>query len=260
MKLRILPAKFIMTRKIHKRIFITVATVLVVIAFLYFAGPAKDLPFLYRVHYNTVYSLTPCVGKRGTYADESITFDYLAPFGFMDYPDLPATEGMFATGRWPGLQTEIMDLSDMGIPFEPSNKYKKYPRFKTTAQNSNGAGASWFLWESSPAVSIPNLSEGAILERNEGLSGGEGNYRFLYTAGKEDYFYRIALPAYSGRKGRSGMPSWIYSAAYNAKLWPGELLEGPQYGFWKWFMRPSAEKIEACSERILRRTIRSSDQ
>lgn len=219
---------------------------------LYFSGPARELPLLPRLHYNAVFMLTPCVSRTAAYSEDGISFHYLIPGKLLRFPErsdpslthhpMPVSATLETA-----INTEVMD-----IPLQPSNKYWRIGAGASVSNSSGPALLPGFARDVGYEKSRPSISRGQILLRREGLAGGNGEYEFLYTYGDNGRFFRIAMPRYPARRHKN---SWFHQAAYNSRLLPLDMMEGPQPGFLRWFLRPGAEKMEYCSGKLIRETI-----
>lgn len=189
----------------------------------YFAGPASELTLLNRLHYNTLFLLTPCLGDRTIYDDGAVSFSYTTPPGTLNRQE-PAFLGIFSTAG-----KDLASWEDLNLRLSPSY------RFKVSA----GKSLAGIVEASSPrAVKVGN---GEAFISTEGTFGGNGDLKFLYALGKNGYVYRLALPRYPAR----GLDdAWLLQA-----------LDAPRaQGFLYWFLTPAAEKQAYCSAELMIKT------
>lgn len=189
----------------------------------YFAGPADELTLLTRLHYNTLFLLTPCLGDSTTYDDDAVAFSYTMPPRMMNRQE-PVFVGMFAPAG-----KELAGWEDLNLRLSPSYRFKA-PAGKSLAE---------IVANSSPqAVKAGN---GEALIATEGAFGGSGDIKFLYAMGKNGYVYRLALPRYPARR--------------DDAAWLAQALDAPRaQGFLYWLLTPAAEKQAYCSAEMMLKT------
>jgi len=222
----------------------------------YFFGPDSKLTLIARLHYNTLFILTPCVGSVETYSDEAISFNYTVPPVALNRT-ASAFINPFSSRRGP--ESDISGYIDMNIPLKPSHKYKAQAAKEAGTVNSGAARLEELLGRSGPAPVKAGLKKGTGFIRKEGIFGGPGNFEFLYVLGKNDYVYRIVMPFYPYRHNDDFL--WLELALYNANLLSRDHYTNlPQpRGFWNWFLTPSADKQAYCCGNTIRKTFEIKD-
>jgi hypothetical protein len=216
-------------------------------AAIYISGPESKLTLLSRLHYNTVYLLTPCsVGETRKHSDESISFEYIAPPKslIVRHADGGPLNG-FHRKNW---LDEITDATILDSGIDYALKFRLPAKAQAELENQ--------LRESAQVVADTGFVY-HIRKENDFAAEGENDY--LYAAGKNRYFYRILLPVYPNRD----EDKWLLVRALHAAGMlniqigsEGYPIYAPTFGFVDWFFQPSAEKLSYCSAKRLRATVR----
>ncbi len=217
---------------------------------IYFFGPESKLTLLSRVHYNTLFVLTPCLGETKSYEDESIKFNYTKPPGiFSHITPSPAPSNLNPSYHSPfEMASEVID---MGIAISPSYKYKiQSNRFNPTEKTGIG-----------PEPRTVNLKKGVGVIKTENPIDKDLGFEYLYITGKNDYTYRISMPFYVERiinkswfyraLYHSGILSWLQSVDYSISARPR--------GFFTWFITPCADKQAYCSTNTIMKSLEVKD-
>jgi len=215
------------------------AAILAPMLFSYFYGPKSELTLLARLHYNTLFVYTPCLGRMQSYDDGIVRFNYRRPPALLSH-----TAVLFVTpghNRTADILQEATEVVNLELPFGPAYKLK----FKSEL----------------PALPTP--------VRTMKVRGGTGEIRpgvstfkdygpeYLYLTLKNGYIYKIELPFYLERIVDR---SWIFPALYHTGiltwLMPGAFADYlPPRGFWEWFFTPCADKQMYCSGKTMMESI-----
>lgn len=215
------------------------ALLLVPALFAYFYGPKSELTLLARLHYNTLFVYTPCLGKLQSYDDGAVRFNYRRPPALLSHTAVLAQ----APGRnkTADLLQDATEAVSLELPFGPAYKLK----FKSEP----------------PALPTPT--------RTLQVRGGTGEIRpgdtsfkdygpeNLYLTRGNGYVYKIELPFYLERIVDR---SWIFPALYHSGIFtllmPGSFTDYlPPRGFLKWFFTPCADKQMYCSGKTMLESI-----
>lgn len=203
----------------------------------YFFGPESKLTLLSRLHYNTLFVLTPCIGRTKTYDDGYINFKYTEPPGILSHTATLFTGLLHIYEVTP--LSDATEVVDMGITLKPSYKYKVQGS-RPNPTEPTGSG---------PKPRAVNFRKGTGIIRTEKLLDESVGFEYLYITGRNGYIYRIAMPFYLYRKADM---SWFFSAFYHSHIlsWllPGSFTDLVQpRGFINWFLTPCADKQAYCA-------------
>lgn len=208
----------------------------------YFYGPKSELTLLARLHYNTLFTYTPCLGRLETFDDGAVKFNYRRPPTILSHTAVLVMDPLYR-GRNPfQYATETISLD---IPTGYAYKFKLptgkpfIPAPTKTIKFKKGSG---------------EISTGDSTFKNYGPE-------YLYLSGKNGYSYKIELPFYLERVVDR---SWIFPAMYHSgilsQIMPGSFTNLlPPRGFFKWFFTPSADKQLYCSSEVILKSIEVSD-
>ncbi|OGR68775.1 MAG: hypothetical protein A2081_05155 [Elusimicrobia bacterium GWC2_61_19] len=227
------------------------AVLLAPLLFAYFYGPKSELTLLARLHYNTLFVYTPCLGRAETYDDGAVKFNYIRPPELLSHTAVLFMDP-YAAGTTTPWHKGAKEVVDLGLPSGPlGTVYRFIPPAGSPVLSASGPGAR--------AIKLKK-GEGVIRTEEPSFK----NYRpeFLYVSGKNGYIYRLPLPFYLERIVDR---SWLFPALYHSGilslLMPGSYTDLlPPRGFLKWFFTPSADKQLSCSGEAMLRSIEVSDR
>lgn len=210
--------------------------------FSYFYGPKSELTLLAKLHYNTLFIYTPCLGRLETFDDGAVKFSYRRPPAMLSHTAVLSIDPY--NQRTDPFRYAIEAIS-MDIPTGYAYKFKP-PAGKP------------FLPAPARTVKLKKGS-GGIRTGNPSFK----NYgpEYLYLSGKNGYTYEIELPFYLERIVDR---SWIFPALYHSGILSRIMPESftnllPPRGFFKWFFTPCADKQLYCSGEIMLKSIEVSD-
>jgi len=210
--------------------------------FAYFYGPKSELTLLARLHYNTLFVYTPCLGRQETYDDGAVKFSYRRPPALLSH-----TAVLFLDPTYHQTSEPFADATEaVSLEIPTGYAYK-------------------FKLPSKPALPAPasrvKLKKGMGEIRNGEPSFKDYGPQHLYLSGKTGYTYKIALPFYLERTVNR---TWIFPALYHSgilsRLMPGSFTDYlPPRGFLNWFFTPCADKQMYCSGKVMLESIEVAD-
>lgn len=214
------------------------------LAGVYRFGPESELSLLSRLHYNTLFILTPCMGEKRTYDDGSVKFHYIKPPRFFSNTAPIFIDPLHHSGLNPF--RDASEVIDMNLSFHYAYKFRP----------------------ARPSDSAPGIGTREIQFRNgkgvvkiEAPSATKYGPEFVYFT-KSSYTYRIPLPVYAERMTDK---TWLSAALHHAgildALLPGVFIEfPPPRGFFTWFFTPCADKQWHCSSNAILNSLEMQDQ
>ena len=208
----------------------------------YSFGPASNLTLLSKLHYNTLFVLTPCMGSTKTYEDESVKLDYIEPPDILRhtyYYWVPNSNDLTYDSPF----THASEAIDMEISLKPSYKFKMPGGIPNPAKKT-GKG---------PEPIIVNLKKGSGIIKTLCPIEKDLGFKDLYIVGKNDYIYRIAMPYYFERTVDG---AWLFRALYHTGILPGSFTDRVKpRGFFTWFFTPCSDKQMYCSSNMIMKSL-----
>jgi len=194
-------------------------------------GPESELTLFSRLHYNTLFVITPCMGKKQAYDDGNVTFNYTTPPSFFSN-----TASIFINTTHQADMNPFrnaIEVIDMNLPFLPSYKFRE----SQPKDISRPIGAREIRFKNAK-----------VIIKADGPSTAKYGPEFIYFTAN-GYIYRISLPTYAERMTDR---SWLYASLHHSgilsTILPGAFSNfPPPRGFFAWFFTPCADKQLHCS-------------